>query len=1179
MRRVLTLALAGAAGLIGSLGGPGIAAAQDAPKVLVFSKTAGFRHASIPSGIAAIRQLGADHGFAVDATEDAAQFTSARLAQYDAVVWLSTTGDVLNAAQEAAFEAYIKQGGGYVGVHAAADTEYGWSWYGGLVGAYFQSHPANQTARVRVTDRAHPSTRDLPAEWTRFDEWYNYAASPRQRVHVLAELDESSYSPGSGAMGADHPIAWCHGYDGGRAWYTGMGHTNESYAEKEFLQHVLGGIRYAAGIETADCGEPAPPPDACALTGSDEFDGQALDTTLWSSRVRENPAAYEVRDGALRITTQVGDLWSAGGDAKNLLLQPAPSGDWQVTTRVTIDATGGSEQAGLLLYAGDDNYIKLNHIGRNGAKWFEFIVETGGSPRFDSALDRTANLPAGFPTTMQLRMTSEGGQIRGAYSTDDGGTWTTVGRPVGAGVLANPRIGVFAQTNEAQYVTDAAFDWFRVAGGGAGGPDDEFDGDALGCPWSTIVRENPDRYEVSGGALRITTANGDLYGPGGNVENIVLQRAPGGTWEATTKLTLDATGGGQQGGVTLYSGDDDYAKVAHVAKNGQKWFEFLVETGGKPRFDQALDRTPNLAAGFPTTFQVKLSYDDGTLTAAYSTDGEAWTPVGRPATVSSFPAPKVGVFAQTNDASFVTEAAFDWFHLDGATGQDTTPPTVRAQVDGLPTSDGRYLNATVAIAASDFGSGVDTVEYAIDDGGWQPYAGPFELNAGAHTVRHRATDRAGNASSEGTTRVTVVGDLGCAPVAPAGAGYVPIFDGTVGSLDGWRMAGAGGFDANADCTIDAWGGMGLLWYAAQELDSAYTVRAEWKIYADDDNSGMFIGFPDPGDDPWLPVSQGYEIQIDPTDEPVRTTGAVYSFQAPDETARAAALRPYGEWNVMEVSVDGTKITIRLNGTVINQYTSPHPERSPMTGFVGIQNDGAGRDVTYRSVQLRDDGPPPADTTAPVVEASLAGTGPVTVRLDAADDGSGVASVEYTLDSGAWTAYNGPFVVSAPGAHRVAYRATDAAGNASEPRTVEFTIAQPAGSPLGSPPAGGGNQPPSLGVEPATYRLSGAVSRVTKGRFGRSGLRLGLSSSAAASGTARVLVSEREARRLGLGRRVLASRAVRFTRAGSQTLRLKPGRALARRLGRARGAVPMTLEIRLRDAGGKATTITRRITLG
>ncbi|MEU0549355.1 ThuA domain-containing protein [Micromonospora sp. NPDC005979] len=230
------------------------AAAADPYSVLIFSKTAGFRHDAIPTGIAAIQQLGATNGFTVDTTEDGAAFSDANLAKYKAVIWLSTTGDVLNADQQAAFERYVKAGGGYVGVHAASDTEYSWAWYGDLVGAYFANHPQNQQATVKVEDPAHPSTAGLPERWSRFDEWYNFQTNPRSDVHVLASLDEKSYTPGAGAMGADHPTAWCQDFDGGRSWYTGGGHTRESYAEPEFLKHLLGGIQTAAGVVDADCG-------------------------------------------------------------------------------------------------------------------------------------------------------------------------------------------------------------------------------------------------------------------------------------------------------------------------------------------------------------------------------------------------------------------------------------------------------------------------------------------------------------------------------------------------------------------------------------------------------------------------------------------------------------------------------------------------------------------------------------------------------------------------------------------------------------------------------------------------------------------------------------------------------------------------------------------------------------
>ena len=212
--------------------------------VLVFSKTAAYRHDSIPSGIAAIRALGEQNDFRVDASEDATIFNDMSLAQFRVVVFLSTTGDIFNPGEQAAFEKFIQRGGGFVGIHSASDTEYDWPWYGGLVGAYFRRHPVIQTATLKVVDPSHRSTRHLPIEWARTDEWYDFSNDLDRDITVLIRIDETTYR--GGRMGAVHPMAWYHTYDGGRAWYTALGHTAESYKEPLFLDHLLGGITWAA---------------------------------------------------------------------------------------------------------------------------------------------------------------------------------------------------------------------------------------------------------------------------------------------------------------------------------------------------------------------------------------------------------------------------------------------------------------------------------------------------------------------------------------------------------------------------------------------------------------------------------------------------------------------------------------------------------------------------------------------------------------------------------------------------------------------------------------------------------------------------------------------------------------------------------------------------------------------
>ncbi len=213
------------------------------PSVQVFSKTCGFRHASIEAGVEALRDLGAAR-WRISATEDSHELIR-RLGSSDVVVFLNTTQDVLDVEHQAVFERWLRSGGGFLGVHAAADTEYNWPFYGTLLGgAWFARHPAIQEAVIDIEDRAHPTVAHLPSTWSRTDEWYDFVDSPREQVHVIASLDESSYQ--GGGMGGDHPIIWTVPVGQGAAIYTGLGHTSESWREPAFLEHVASAIDWAA---------------------------------------------------------------------------------------------------------------------------------------------------------------------------------------------------------------------------------------------------------------------------------------------------------------------------------------------------------------------------------------------------------------------------------------------------------------------------------------------------------------------------------------------------------------------------------------------------------------------------------------------------------------------------------------------------------------------------------------------------------------------------------------------------------------------------------------------------------------------------------------------------------------------------------------------------------------------
>jgi len=218
-------------------------------KILVFSKTNGFRHASIETGIIALKKLGIENNMEIIATEDSTYFIEDSLKQYSAIVFLNTTGTILNPVQKADFERYIQAGGGFVGIHSATDTEHKWPWYNKLVGAYFKNHPKIQEAKLSIGNNSHASTKHFGRSWIVTDEWYNFK-NINPKIKTLIEIDESSYD--GGTNGKYHPMSWYHEYDGGRSFYTGLGHTKEMYKDSTYLKHLLGGIKYAIGNNTLD---------------------------------------------------------------------------------------------------------------------------------------------------------------------------------------------------------------------------------------------------------------------------------------------------------------------------------------------------------------------------------------------------------------------------------------------------------------------------------------------------------------------------------------------------------------------------------------------------------------------------------------------------------------------------------------------------------------------------------------------------------------------------------------------------------------------------------------------------------------------------------------------------------------------------------------------------------------
>lgn len=220
-------------------------------KVLVFTRTRGYRHASIEPAVAALRS----RGLPFDWTEDPHQFTSATLADYSGVVFLHTTGEVLEPPQQTALRGAVESGLGFAGVHAAADGGYTWPWYGDLLGARFWRHPRQQRARLLVQDASHPAAADLPSAWEVHDEWYDFKHL-RDNFNTIIRLDTGSYQ--GHQMGDPHPIAWSHEHCGGRSFYTGLGHRRQLWRDPLFLSHVLNGICWAASLPSPPGGGAAP---------------------------------------------------------------------------------------------------------------------------------------------------------------------------------------------------------------------------------------------------------------------------------------------------------------------------------------------------------------------------------------------------------------------------------------------------------------------------------------------------------------------------------------------------------------------------------------------------------------------------------------------------------------------------------------------------------------------------------------------------------------------------------------------------------------------------------------------------------------------------------------------------------------------------------------------------------
>lgn len=221
------------------------AAPPDAPRVLVYTFTAAYRHPSIPAALEALHAIEAEAGFDVVYTEEPAAFEPNMADRFDVVVFANTTGTVLTDSGRHSLQEFIRSGGGFVGVHGASDTEHDWDWYAAMLGAEFTDHaplPVDGTVVNEAPD--FPATAHLPATLTYADEWYNFDRDPRPDSRVVLSLDETGIE--GVTMGPGHPLAWARDFEGGRVFYTALGHTSEVWAQPWFRQHLRGAIEWAA---------------------------------------------------------------------------------------------------------------------------------------------------------------------------------------------------------------------------------------------------------------------------------------------------------------------------------------------------------------------------------------------------------------------------------------------------------------------------------------------------------------------------------------------------------------------------------------------------------------------------------------------------------------------------------------------------------------------------------------------------------------------------------------------------------------------------------------------------------------------------------------------------------------------------------------------------------------------
>jgi PKD repeat protein len=746
---------------------------------------------------------------------------------------------------------------------------------------------------------------------------------------------------------------------------------------------------------------------------------------------------------------------------------------------------------------------------------------------------------------------------------------------------------------------------------------DEFDGTALDPKWQRL-RPDDTALTLGDGFLDLEIRAGDFIGGTASAKNVLLQDAPDGPFMVTTRLDVRDLGEeGQQAGLVLWNSENPntFAKIVFINKGSFRQFEYVATRNNQ----QDIRVGPNFQTA-PREAYVRVRTDgEGFYIAEASVDGESWQQISVPITGLGDPDTlKIGLKVSDNvDAS--STARFLYFRVDCSDRiePETSASVSPAQADGKL---GWYSEPpTVTLEATDRGSEVGAISYQIDDGAVQTYDGPFEVTGdGDHDVRYWATDDAPEPNVEpanvlgvrvdGTapdTRIDLarrsgVGgpvDVTLDPLDGSGSGAVltqyrvdggpwkayasedeQIFDGTQASLAQWTHDGDGGFellgDESGGIGPTPSNGLGMLWYPVKPYGD-FRLKLEFREGREDggfSNGGVFVRFPDPrqpvaerpqcgrtgnaaGAPEWVAIQCGHEIQLyDGQTGEERKTGSIYTFDNND-ISEIGPQSPFGEWNDYEIEVVGQRYRVYRNGVMIKEYFNtpdktsdrggdpPASQRQFAAGYIGLQNHGGPDRMDYRNIRVED-----LSQDAPGRDAT------------------------------------GPFTVEGAGPHTIEVRSVDAAGNVEEKKALDIEIGE-----VAPPPATGGQGEPVPPVPPMTDTPASAafgelVSRVRAKRFGKRGITVPVACTGAMEGTATLKLSKRSARSLKAGKRKVKAATVRCYGAHTAKVKLKPSKALKRKLNvwRKRGSgassLKLTLTVKITDLGQPTQTLKKTITI-